>query len=266
MRNLKNRVFVVTGAASGIGRELVLHLVQKGANVAAVDIHEKELLETRDLAKGYGQIVSTHICDVADKQAVELLPHEVLKTHRKIDGIINNAGIIQPMVHFEDLSPDMWDKLYNINSYGVYHLTRVFLPFIKQTDEGYIVNVSSMGGFLPVPGQSLYGATKSSVKLFTEALYAELKNTNVNVSVVFPGAIATNIAENSGLDLNIDPDNIKIKMTSASDAAKIILRGMEKEKLRILVGKDAKMMDKLYRFFPVFAVNMMQKMLANTMN
>jgi short-subunit dehydrogenase len=123
-----------------------------------------------------------------------------------------------------------------------------------------------MGGFLPVPGQSLYGATKSSVKLFTEALYAELKETPINVSVVFPGAIKTNIAKNSGLDLNFDSDAAsKIKMTEPSDAAKIIINGMEKEKLRILVGKDAKMMDKLYRFFPVFAVNMMQKMLASNM-
>jgi len=265
MRTVKDRVFVVTGAANGMGRELVLLLVKKGASVAAVDIDADNLMETLELAKPYGQNVSAHIVDISNKDDIYALPQDVLNVHGKVDGIINNAGIIQPMVHFEDLDEKMWDKLYNINTFGVFNLTRVFLPYIKQSDEGYIVNVSSMGGFLPVPGQSLYGATKSSVKLFTEALYAELRNTNINVSVVFPGAIHTNIAKNSGLKMEMNSSDVKIKMTEADDAAKIIINGMEKEKLRILVGKDAKMMDKLYRFFPVFAVNMMQKMLASVL-
>ncbi len=261
MKELKNKVIIVTGAASGIGRELVIQLVQEGAKVAALDINVDNLAQTIQLANGKENQVSSHIVDMANTTDVNKLPEEVVAIFGKIDGVINNAGIIQPMVKFEKLDSAICKKIFDINTFGVFNLTRSALPYIHKSNQGFIVNVSSMGGFLPVPGQAIYGATKAAVKLFTEGLYAELRDTNVSVSVVFPGAIDTNIASNSGLDLSGSSD-MKVKTTSAPDAAKIIIKGMKKGKLRIFVGKDAKMMDKLYRFFPVFAVNMMQKMLA----
>lgn len=264
MRSLKGRVFVVTGGASGMGRQLVLALLKKGADVSALDINEKNLEETKKLAHVDKKRLSTFIADVSSVDDVNALPEKVLAYHGKIDGLFNNAGIIQPMINFEDLKPAFIEKICSINTFGLFNMTRAFLPYIKKSDEGYIVNTSSMGGFLPVPGQTIYGASKSAVKLFTEALYAELYDTNINVSVIFPGAIKTNIAKNSGVKMKKSVSTSKIKMTTANDAAKIILKGVEKEKLKILVGKDAVKMDKLYRFFPMRAMKIMQKMLTNS--
>ncbi|MBU1019805.1 MAG: SDR family oxidoreductase [Firmicutes bacterium] len=264
MRSFQERVFIVTGGASGMGRELVLELLKSGADVCAIDINEQGLEETRKLADVDKKRLSTFVVDITNIKQVEELPQKVVSYHGKVDGIFNNAGIIQPMKKFEELSPAFVEKIFNINAFSVFNLTRAFLPEIMKSDEGYVVNTSSMGGFLPVPGQAIYGATKSAVKLFTEALYAELYNTNVNVSIVFPGAIKTDIAKNSGIEMKEgDLENSKIKMTSANDAAKIMLKGVKKEKLRILVGKDAWIMDKYYRLFPVKAIKLMQKMLAS---
>ena len=130
--------------------------------------------------------------------------------------------------------------------------------------DSFMVNVSSMGGFLPVPGQGIYGASKAAVKLFTEALYAELMGSNVHVSVVFPGAIATSISVNSleKSDKQPDAENAAThKTTSADVAASIIIDGIEKGKLKIFVGKDAKMMDRLYRLMPIKSINMMANMI-----
>ena len=136
-------------------------------------------------------------------------------------------------------------------------MTRAFLPFLLKRPEAHIVNTSSMGGFLPVPGQTVYGASKAAVKLLTEGLHSELLATQVHVTVVFPGAIATNITVNSGVTLQVpSAAESKIKMTSASNAAAMIIDGMEKNKYRVLVGSDAKMMDFLYRLMPERAARM----------
>jgi short-subunit dehydrogenase len=141
-------------------------------------------------------------------------------------------------------------------------MTKALLPDLLNRPEGYIVNVSSMGGFLPVPGQGVYGASKAAVKLLTEALYAELKDTNVHVSVVFPGATKTEISKNSGVATPISVDDSKSQnypMLTAEQAAKIIVDGIKKHKPQIFTGKDSKFMNKLYRINPVYATNFIAK-------
>ena len=234
--------------------------------MCAVDINQQNLEETVKLANVDEKRLSTMVVDISSADQVKDLPEKIVAYHGKIDGLFNNAGIIQPMVHFDELKPEFIQKICSINTFGLFNMTRAFLPYLKQSDEGFLINTSSMGGFLPVHGQAIYGASKSAVKLFTEALYAELFETNINVSVVFPGTIATSIAKNSGLEMPTgDQPKSKIKMTSANDAAKIIINGVEKEKLRIFVGKDAKAMDIYYRLFPVKAIKMMQKMLKSVL-
>lgn len=118
-------------------------------------------------------------------------------------------------------------------------------PHLLKRPEAHIVNISSMGGFLPVPGQTIYGASKAAVKLLTEGLHAELSGTNVKVTVVFPGGVNTNILKNSGLEMP-KPAEGKGKtrtILSAAEAAQIMIDGMEKDKYRVLVGKDARIMD-----------------------
>lgn len=257
---LDGKTILVTGAGSGIGKELVLALLGKGAKVAAVDMHEETLGELVAFVGKDADKVSTHIANISDKKTVEALPKDVIAKQGEIDGIINCAGIIQPFVRINDLEYDAIERVMNVNFYGTLYMIKSFLPELLKRPEAYIVNVSSMGGFLPVPGQSIYGASKAAVKLMTEGLYAELADTNVHVSVVFPGATATNITTNSGMEIPKQSANTKeFPMLPASECATQIISGMEKNKLQIFTGKDSNMMNKLYRLNPVFATNLIAK-------
>ena len=253
--SFKNKVMVITGGGNGIGREVVLKLLKMGAKVVALDISEENLLKTQTLANEISKDFSYFVLDITKKEQIEELPQKILNKHNKIDAILNIAGIIQPFVKINELNYESIEKVMQVNFYGTLYMIKTFLPHLLSNNEKtYISNVSSMGGFLPVPGQSVYGASKAAVKLLTEALYAELKNTNVKVSIVFPGAIATNIAKNSGIEILASAKENKFKQLSPVKAAEQILKGIEKEKFRILVGKDAKFMDFLYRLSPKRAV------------
>jgi short-subunit dehydrogenase len=257
-----DKVIVVTGAGSGIGRALVLNLLKKGARVAAVDISEASLRETVELAGEHRSKISSHIVNVSDKAAVEALPQQVIEAQGAVDGIINNAGIIQPFVRLNELEYAAIERVINVNLYGVIYMTKAFLPHLLERPEGHIVNVSSMGGFFPFPGQTLYGASKAGVKLLTEGLYSELLETKVEVTVVFPGAIATNITQNSGVTMTTSPDaaaSSGVSMTSAEDAAEAIVSGMEKNKFQVYIGKDARMMNLMYKIVPRWATRFIQR-------
>lgn len=250
---VESKVIVVTGGGNGIGRELVLVLLSKGARVAAVDISEKALQETVELAGSRKDRLSTHVVNIADRAAVEELPDAVTAAHQAVDGLINCAGIIQRFVRFKDLDYSDIERVMDVNFYGTINMTKAFLPHLLSRPEAHIVNVSSMGGFLPVPGQTIYGASKAAVKLFTEGLHSELSGTNVHATIVFPGAIATNIAANSGAGLpaaDTSKSQKTMKTTSARAAAEQIIAGMERDSYRVLVGADAKLMDFLSRAAP----------------
>jgi short-subunit dehydrogenase len=248
----KDKIFVVTGGGSGLGRELVLLLLARGAGVAAVDISKRALDETVDLAGGEKAKLTAHIVDITDRKAVEALPLEVLSRHGAVDGLINNAGIIQPFVRLNDLDYEAIRRVMNVNFFGTLYMTKAFLPRLLARPEAHIVNVSSMGGFLPVPGQTVYGASKAAVKLMTEGLYTELLGTNVHVTVVFPGAMNTNIAVNSGvgIELQSGAKQSSFKTLAPQKAARIVVDAMERNKYRVLVGSDSAMMDFLCRLAP----------------
>ncbi len=254
-----NKVIVVTGAGSGMGRELSIQLVQKGAKVALVDIQEEGLREIASLA-GMDQ-VSLHVVNITDRERVNQLPAEVIASHGAVDGIINNAGIIQPFVDVKDLDYAVIEKVMNVNFYGTLYMVKAFLPELLKRPEAHIANVSSMGGFIPFPGQTFYSASKAAVKILTEGLYSELKGTKVGVTVIHPGAVNTNIMKNSevkspGAATAADAGS---KVLSAEKAAAIMIDEIERSKYRILVGKDASMLDYLYRFNPKMAVDLIVK-------
>ncbi|MCY3410064.1 MAG: SDR family oxidoreductase [Candidatus Heimdallarchaeota archaeon] len=255
-----NKVFVVTGGGNGIGREVVLNLLNKGAKVAAIDINENTLNETVELAGDMSGQLSIHKVDITDRAAVEDLPGQVKEKHGDIDGLINVAGIIQPFVKIKALEFSAMERVMNVNFWGTMNMVKTFLPLLLERPEAHIVNVSSMGGFFPFPGQSIYGASKAAIKIMTEGLAAELSDTNVGVTVIFPGAVGTNIAKNSGLDNIGDPDDAQgMKGLEPSEAAAIIVKGMEKNKARVYAGKDSKMMNIMYKLNPKFAVNFITK-------
>ncbi len=260
---VQDKVFVVTGAGGGIGSELVLELVSRGAKVAAVDLKPEGLQTLKEKAGGHADSITIHTLDITDKDAVLDFPASVIKAHDTVDGVINCAGIIQPFVRVNDLDYAAIDRVMNVNFYGTLYMTKAFLPHLLERPVAYIANVSSMGGFLPVPGQSVYGASKAAVKLFTEGLYAELLDTSVRVSIVFPGATNTNITKNSNVDMpktnSADAAKLASKMLSGGKAAQIIVNGIEKNKPQIFTGSDSKLMNRLYRTNPVFAIKFIAK-------
>ncbi len=258
---IQGKVFVVTGGGNGIGRELVLNLLSKGAIVAAADIDEKGLAETVELAGEKRSHLTTHIVDITDREVVSALPEKIFAEHGAVDGLVNNAGIIQPFVKINDLDYSAIERVMNINFYGMVNMTKSFLPYLLKRPEAQIVNVSSMGGFLPVPGQSVYGASKAAVKLFSEGLFAELLSTNVHVSIVFPGSIGTNIAQHSGVKIEMDQQDqeTNYKVMAPSKAAEVIVKGMMKDRFHILVGSDAKLMNFLVRLAPKYATKLITK-------
>lgn len=262
--NVQNKVIVVTGGGNGIGRELVLNLLSRGARIAAVDISDSGLQEIVELAGSNTASLSTHVVDITNKDAVEALPDQVIARHGTVDGLINNAGIIQPFVRVNELDYTAIERVMNVNFYGTLYMTKAFLPHLLKRPEAHIVNLSSMGGFLPVPGQSLYGASKAAVKLFTEALHSELQNTNVGVTVVFPGAIGTNIAANSGVATTLRVENINQqemarRTLAPAQAAEIIIDSIEHDCYRVMVGSDATFLDRFYRLSPERAANFIYK-------
>lgn len=260
---LKDKVFVVTGGGNGLGREMVLNLLSRGARIASIDIDEAGLEKTTELSGINSVRLSNHIVDITDKDAVFALPEKVLEEHGQIDGLINNAGVIQPFVKINDLDFDTIERIMNINFYGAVSMTKAFLPLLLKRPEAWIVNISSMGGFLPVPGQGLYGASKAALKLFTEALFAELSGTNVHVTVVFPGGMDTEIALHSGADMESLRANAGsssfLKPSSPVKAADDIIKGMIKGRFQILVGSDSKFTNFLVRLSPKFATNFIAK-------
>lgn len=259
--NKKN--IVVTGGGNGVGRELVLQLLRKGATVFAADINEDALKETMKIAQN-SKSLFIYVVDISDKDAVFSFAEKVIKEHGKVDGIINNAGIIQPFIHLNELEMDRIERVMNINFYGTLYMVKAFLPYLLKSPEAHIVNVSSMGGFLPVPGQSVYGASKAAVKLLSEGLSSELIDTNVNVSVVIPGGIATDIKKNSNIAYKVSGDSSKTKMIlTPAQAAELTINAMEKNKLRTYIGKDCKVMNALYRLNSRMAMGMINKVMSS---
>lgn len=253
---IRDRVFVVTGAGSGIGRAVTLDLASRGARLAAVDRRPEGLAATAALAHAERGRLTTYALDISDRTAVEALPAQVIADHGQVDGLLSIAGIIQRFVTIEHLSMDEIERLMAVNFWGTLYLDLAFLPLLRQRPEAALVNVSSMGALVPVPGQSIYGASKGAVRLLTEALYAELRDTSVAVTLVFPGGTATGITENSGVEApRIPPDRMPAVMT-ADEAARPIVDAVESGTFRVVIGRDAHMLDRMARVSPTRAIDL----------
>jgi len=260
---IQGKTFLVTGGGNGIGREVVFQLLAGGARVAAIDLSKEGLDETTAIAKS--DKLSTHQVNIADLAQVTSSKDEINSAHGPVDGIINVAGIIQPFVRVNELNFDQIKKVMDVNFYGLLHVTKTYLPELISRPEAHIANVSSMGGFVPIPGQSIYGASKAAVKLLTEGLHSELQGTGVGVTTIFPGAIGTNIALNSGIMTEEQMKQMAAsagparKTTSVEVAGRAIIDGIENKKFHVLVGQDAKTIYFLSRLMPERAANLIYK-------
>lgn len=248
---LKDKKIIVTGAGSGIGKELVKSLLKEGSFVIGLDIN-KDTLETTKNEINSDNFV-TYVLDVSDREKINEFKSYCTNNYGEIDGLINNAGIVQPFVSFNEMSDEVITKIMKVNLFGPLHLIKLFLPEMLKK-ESHIVNVSSMAGFFPFPKQSIYGASKAALKIFSEGLYAELLGTSVHVTVVMPGAINTNILKNSHVEMKETNSKYNVSM-EASEAAKIIVNGIKKNKFQIFLGKDAKFMNLMYKLNPKRAIS-----------
>jgi len=260
---IKNKNVIITGAASGLGKELTKQMIAKGAHVAALDINADNLKKLQDELGA--ENVKTYLVNMGDRQSIKDFKQIYLQDFNEVDILINNAGIIQPFDYVENISDEVIDRVMNINFFGPVFLIRNFINDFKNSPkEHYIVNVSSMGGFFPFPQQTIYGASKAALKIFSEGLYAEMKQHNDHVMVVLPGGINTNIVQNSNVKIEAVPqDNQKkqkaYKMLEANDAAQQIIRGIEKNKFKLFLGSDAKFMKFMYKFNSKKAIDLITK-------
>jgi NAD(P)-dependent dehydrogenase (short-subunit alcohol dehydrogenase family) len=260
------RVAVITGAGSGIGRSLALRLARRGHNLALCDINTAGLADTAREARAAGAQVSEHPLDVADATAVAALPAAVEAAHGRVTEVFNNAGV-SLVGAFREVTPADFEWLFSINFWGVVNMSRAFLPLLLREPQAHLVNVSSVFGFVGIPGQAAYCASKFAVRGFTESLRHELEATGVRVVQVHPGGIKTNIAHAARHAASIEPaaqralaDNfVQSVRTTPDEAADVILNGLDKGLVRIRIGADARMLDRMARFAPVRYWAMLKK-------
>lgn len=261
--NLEGKVFAVTGAGNGMGREVALELVRKGAKVAAIDLSEEALERTAELSIAPGR-VSTHRADVTDAEGVAALPGLIEEAHGQLDGLVNIAGIIHRFVPSAELTREEQERVFKVNYWGTVNMCQAFLPALLERPESSVTNMSSLSALVAFAGQTVYGASKGAVKQYTEGLYQELRDSAVKVSAIYPGNISTEISKNSGVAM-IDAGGRKVRATTPRDAGIAIVSGIERGKFRIIVGNDAKLLDRLVRLAPRWTTNLIAKQMASVL-
>lgn len=256
MKSLKDKVVVITGAGSGIGRELALELARHGSLLAISDVNEAGLAETVELAKQAGAAeVKADRLDVADRAAFETYAAGVAEHFGRVNVIINNAGVALSG-RIEDLEFEDIDWIMGINWWGVVHGTKFFLPHVIASGDGHIVNISSLFGLVAMPDQAFYNASKFAVRGFTEALREEMliDKHKVGVTAVHPGGIKTSVARSARYSAKDDAAKTakffdeKLAKMPADKAAQIIIKGILKNQARVLVGLDAHVIHNFGKF------------------
>lgn len=256
MKQLDKRVAVVTGASSGIGRATSIALAREGCILAISDIDQTGLDETRRLIEAERGSATTYLVDVADKSKMQRFAQDVVTAHGGANILVNNAGV-SVAATFKDQSLEDFEWLMGINFWGVVYGTKFFLPALLAAEEGHVVNISSVFGLIGMPMQSSYCASKFAVRGLSESLRVELADTNVGVTSVHPGGVATNIAAKTkvtGDERAHKSHERTVKafrnMLPPEKAAAHIVRGIKQNKARVLITRETFAIDFAKRAFP----------------
>jgi NAD(P)-dependent dehydrogenase (short-subunit alcohol dehydrogenase family) len=258
--SFKDKVVVITGAGSGIGRALAVRLTELGAHLALSDIDAKSVEETAELCAGHGRDIWTTRLDVTEREAVIDYAHDVRAFFSTVHQVYNNAGIAF-YGEVERQSFKEVERVLDVNFWGTVYMTKSFLPYLIASGDGHVVNVSSLFGLITYPGQSAYCASKFAVRGFTEALRQEmlLARYPVRVTAVHPGGIKTGVARNAGAAPGLDAAAIarafdrRLALHTPEMAADTIVRGVHEQRARVLIGAEAKALDRLGRIAPAGA-------------
>ncbi|MES2148406.1 MAG: SDR family oxidoreductase [Pseudomonadota bacterium] len=250
----RDKVAVVTGAGSGIGRELAIQLAARGARLALSDRNPDGVNETARLCVGADARV--YSLDVSTRQAIFAHAAEVRRDFGTAHFIFNNAGVTLAAT-FEHITPDEMTWLLDIDLYGVIWGSKAFLPMMLAQREGHIVNISSIFGFIGYPAQSAYNIAKFGVRGLNECLWRELEGSGVKAVSVHPGGIKTNFAKAAPMGKHAGETERavmeltdKLLITPAADCAFAILDGIARGRDRIVTGKASKLAEWLPRLFP----------------
>ncbi|MDH5671814.1 MAG: SDR family oxidoreductase [Myxococcales bacterium] len=257
MKNLEGKVAAITGASSGIGQELAIQLAAEGCNLALCDLNEAGLEAT--VARCQGVRVSRHGVDVSKREQVARFAQEALEQHGGVDLIINNAGITSRGT-IEEHSYEQLEAVIGVDLWGVIYGVKEFLPLLRQRPEGHIVNISSINAAMPFPRNGPYNISKYGVAGLSDTLIQELAGSNIEVTCVHPGGIKTGLLENSGFDSQFVADFERIAMTTSAQAASAIIKGIKRNKKRLIVGADAKFLFAFKRLMPMTAVQVFGRM------
>ena len=265
MRQFKDKVCVITGAGSGIGAACARAMAEEGAIIIGADLRMEMLQSVADEVNEAGGRMEAHQLDVADRDAVFALAAKVEKTHGAADLVLNNAGVAHG-APVAEMTMDNFQWVMDIDFWGVVHGTQAFLPAMIARGSGHIANVSSIFGLIGVPTQSAYNAAKFGVLGFGEALRHEVKEQGIGVSTIHPGGINTNIVRHARFQQGPEMENereeaiqrfAQFTMTQPEGAARTIIKGIKRNKARILIGPDAHLVDWVRRIFPTHYLTIM---------